>query len=84
LTPGTASAEVVLLLGPGPKVLDVKVIGEPEELKSAVDALKRVTIDQPFPDDAPTRLVRRGVLGCYPASGCSLVLIPPSMVRSAD
>jgi hypothetical protein len=84
LTPGTANAEVFLLLGPGSKIQDVKFISGSDELKSAVSALSTASINQPFPDDGPTRLVRRGMLGCYPTAGCSLVLLPPDMVHSAD
>jgi hypothetical protein len=30
-----------------------------------------------FPDEAPAKLLRRGLLGCAPNSGCVLTLIVP-------
>jgi len=84
LIPGTVSGEVFLLLGPRSKVQDVKFIRGSDELKSAIRALSSTSINQPFPDDGPTHLVRRGILGCYSATGCSLVLLPLELVRSVD
>jgi tetratricopeptide (TPR) repeat protein len=84
LIPGTGNAEVFLLLGPGSKVEDVKFISGSDKLKSAAKSLSSVSINQPFPDDRPTRLVRRGLLGCYSITGCSLVLLTPDLVRSVD
>ncbi|MBA3913183.1 MAG: tetratricopeptide repeat protein [Acidobacteriales bacterium] len=88
VTTATASAEVLILLGPGAKLQGAKL----EEVKwlNGSAALKNIKSDigadfqQPFPDDGPTRLVRRGMLACFPSSGCNLVLMPPEEVKSAQ
>jgi tetratricopeptide (TPR) repeat protein len=78
------SADVLLLLGPGPKVEDVKFISGSEAMKATAKTLRSATIQQSFPDDGPTRLVRRGLVSCHSLSGCVLVLLPPSLVTSVN
>ena len=55
-----------------------------EALKAADKALRAAALAIPFPNDAPTRLLRRGVVSCSSMSGCSLVLYPVSSVRSLE
>lgn len=80
----TASAEFFMLLSRGPRVEDVKFVSGSETLRTADKLLRSLPIAAPFPDDGPARLVRRGVLSCYPSTGCSFVLYIPSDVRSVD
>jgi len=89
LVPGTASAEFFVLLSQNPgtsqaKVEDVKFISGSDELKSADQALRSAKLKVVFPDDGPTRLVRRGILGCYAVTGCSFVMLEPNDVHSVD
>jgi tetratricopeptide (TPR) repeat protein/transglutaminase-like putative cysteine protease len=89
LVPGTASADffVVLRQVPGTsdgRIDEVKFIKGSDELKSADDKLKSGKFNSVFPDDAPTRLVRRGILACYPSSGCSFILLYASDVLSLN
>ncbi len=81
---GSASAEFFLLFSPGPKIEEVKFVSGREELKSAEKALRSTKFDVPFPDDAPTRLVRRGMLVCSTVTGCDFVLMTPDIVRSVN
>jgi tetratricopeptide (TPR) repeat protein len=81
---GSASAEFFVLLGPGSKVEDVKFISGSDKLKSAGKVLSSILFRLPFPDDAPTRLVRRGLLGCFAVTGCNFVLYTLDSVRSLD
>jgi tetratricopeptide (TPR) repeat protein len=89
ITSHTASAEFFLIFSQDPKtslakVEQVKFISGADELKSATKQLEKAHYDVSFPDNGPTRLVRRGILGCYQYSGCSFVLYSPGMVRSVN
>jgi hypothetical protein len=80
----TSNADFFLLIGPGSKVEDVKFISGSEELKKGESALRKMNLKVPFPDDGPSRLVRRGILSCYPVTGCSFVLYNVGDVHSVN
>jgi len=84
ITMKTSNADFFLLIGPGSKVEEVKFISGSEELKSANKVLRAIGLKVPFPDDGPSRLVRRGILSCYPVTGCSFVLYNLSDVHSVN
>jgi len=84
LVPGSATAEFFFLLAPGPKLEDIRFISGSDKLRNAKKALSSTAFNMPFPAGSDARLVRRGVVGCYPASGCSLVLIFPDSVGSVN
>jgi Tfp pilus assembly protein PilF/transglutaminase-like putative cysteine protease len=84
---GTESAEFfVLLTSDGRsktfKAEDVKFISGSDKLKLQGKQLKGIDFKVPAPDDVPTRVVRRGILGCYQYTGCSFVLLDPATVTS--
>jgi tetratricopeptide (TPR) repeat protein len=81
ITRETSSAEFYLLVGPGGKVLESRFLSGDDALKKASPELKNMSLGMPFPDDATTRLLRRGVLSCSEVSGCSMVLYTPERVR---
>jgi tetratricopeptide (TPR) repeat protein len=85
--PGTESAEFFVLLAADPKtktfrVEDVKFISGSDKMKLQGKQLKTVDFHVPAPSGIPARFVRRGILGCYAYTGCSLVLLDPSSVHS--
>jgi len=80
---GSVSAEFFVLLGPGGKV-EAKFISGADSLRSARKALESANYSQKFPDDRPTLVLRRGILGCYQYTGCSFVLMPPETVFSVQ
>ena len=85
----TASADFFVLLatapGAGTTVEAVKFISGDEALKGFSEALRTAKYDVKFPDDSPTKILRRGVLGCSTTTGdCSFVLMLPDDVSSAD
>jgi len=80
----TASAEFFLLFGHDGKIEDAKFVSGSEKLKSADKDLRATNFKVPVPDDGPTHIVRRGVLGCYKVTGCTFVLYSPYDVRSVD
>lgn len=84
ITKKASTAEYFVLIGPGSKVEETKFISGSDELNSADKALRAIQFKFPFPDDGRSHLVRRGILGCYPATGCSFVLYNLSDVHSVD
>ncbi len=76
VTPGKASAEFFVVLSAG-KVDGVKFISGSEELRGAAEALTSAKHGALFPDDAPTKIVRRGILYCMESSSqCDFVHVP--------
>ena len=84
LVPKSVSGEFFLLLGPGSKVDDLKFVSGSAEPESSAKALRAIDFKHPFPDEGPTRLLRRGVLSCYEYTGCSFVLYNLEDVRSVN
>jgi tetratricopeptide (TPR) repeat protein/transglutaminase-like putative cysteine protease len=86
---GTETAEFFVLLASDGrsksfKVEDVKFISGSDKMKLEGKQLKGIDFKVPAPDNVPSRFVRRGVLGCYPASGCSFVLLDPATLRTLN
>ena len=84
-----AEAEFYVVLAPGPtraaQVLDVKFIKGAESLKPLATQLKTIKYQLVFPDNSPTKIVRRGALLCLPKpGGCSFTLISPDLITSVD
>jgi tetratricopeptide (TPR) repeat protein len=79
-----ASAEFFVLLAPGPKVEDTKFISGSDQLRSAGKALAQARFKASFPENSLGRVVRRGILACYPLSGCSFVLMPTETVARVE
>lgn len=87
--PGTESAEFFVLMasdgkGPDFKVEDVKFISGSDKMKSQGKQLKTVNFNFKAPDNAASRFVIRGILGCYQYTGCSFVVLDPSSVNSVN
>jgi tetratricopeptide (TPR) repeat protein len=84
IVPDSATADFFLVLAAGPKVLDVRFVTGSDKLKSAAPALISAKFNILFPDDVPTRIVRRGLLSCFPVTGCNFTFYNPADVRSLD
>jgi tetratricopeptide (TPR) repeat protein len=84
IVPGPASAEFFLLFGSGPRLEEVKFINGSQKLRPAEKTLLSSHFKIPFPDGSSAHLVRRGILSCYPTTGCTFVLLLPESVRSVD
>ena len=84
----TGSAEFLVMLAGGNSQVNVeavKFISGDEKLKIFGEALRTAKFGMKFPDDTPTKIVRRGVLGCSKDTGeCNFVMLLPEDVRSAD
>jgi len=80
---GIASAEFFVLFGRDAKV-EVKFISGSDSLKSVQKTLESTNFNLKFPDDRPTRILRRGIVGCYQYAGCSFVVMPTDTVVSVQ
>lgn len=73
---GYQSAEFAISFTKEPKV-EVWFLSGAEELRSATAKVEAGKFNVSFPDDAPTRILRRGVLSCSQLmKGCTFVLYP--------
>jgi tetratricopeptide (TPR) repeat protein len=84
----SGSAESFVLLGEGSggaSVDGMKFVSGEEKLRSLDDTLRHVKFSLSFPDDTPTKILRRGILSCSQTnSQCTYVLMLPDDVRSID
>jgi len=84
----TGSAESFVLLSEGnngASVDGVKLVNGEEKLRSFDEALRHLRFSLSFPDETPTKILRRGVLSCSQADRqCVYVLLLPDDVRSID
>ena len=84
-----ATAEFFLIFERDPqtsfaKVHSVKFISGSEELTTADKVLISTKFDVLFPDDGPTRLLRRGIFSCYKSVGCSFTFLNLRDVHSLN
>jgi hypothetical protein len=62
-----------------------KFISGEEKLKPLTENLRSAKVDFSFPDDVPTKILRRGVLSCSKNTGeCEFVMMLPEDVHSVD
>jgi hypothetical protein len=85
-TAGTAEFFVVVASAPaGSKIEAAKFISGEEKLKPLTENLRNAKIDFSFPDDVPTKILRRGILTCTKDNGeCEFVMMLPEDVHSVN
>jgi tetratricopeptide (TPR) repeat protein/transglutaminase-like putative cysteine protease len=71
----SAHGTVSIVFSPG-KVEQVTLVDGDETLKSLIERIQATKFSVEFPDQKPTRLVRRGIMSCG-SLGCDLALILP-------
>ena len=83
---GTAEFFVIVTSSSGEaKVAAAKFISGEEKLKPLTENLRNAKIDFAFPDDTPTKILRRGMLSCSQNSHeCDFVMMLPEDVHSVD
>jgi tetratricopeptide (TPR) repeat protein len=89
LTTETASAEFFAVFTRDPKtgaakIEGVKFIGGSDVLKKEVAAVQSASLPMSFPPEGQARILRRGVVGCFPLSGCSFTLLNIGDVHSVN
>jgi hypothetical protein len=82
LVSGSVSAEFFFLFAPGSKVSELKFVNGSDKLRAPGKTLSTTPFNVSFPSGSDARILRRGILGCYPTTGCSLVMLVASLVRS--
>ncbi|HJY86003.1 MAG TPA: hypothetical protein VKE24_04120, partial [Candidatus Acidoferrales bacterium] len=84
----SANAEFFVLLSftpAGARVEEVRFVSGSDKLRPFAEALRSARYPVLFPDDTPTKLVRRGILSCLAATGdCFFVLLLPDFVNSVN
>jgi len=71
------TAEFLVLFSAPGTVESVRFISGDESLRPRADAIRAASYGRMFPDDAPAKILRRGLLACAPDSGCTVTLIRP-------
>jgi tetratricopeptide (TPR) repeat protein len=84
LSAKNGSAEFWVVMVAGGKVEDAKFISGAEHLRPFGKTVASIQFKAPLPDDAPTKLVRRGVLVCVQSVGCDFTLFTVDSVHSID
>ena len=83
---GSGQFFAMLTAGPsGATVESVKFVSGDDKVRGMNDALSHLKIPMSFPDDTPTKIIRRAVLTCPAGGGAgTLVWVLPDDVRSVD
>ncbi len=89
LTAETANADFIAVFARDPKTGAAKIegarfIGGSEVLKNEVAAVQSAKFPMALPADGQARILRRGVVGCFPVSGCSFTLLNTGDVHSVN
>ena len=83
-----ASADFYIVLAPGKKgatVEAVKFVRGSESLRDSASRLREISYGDAFPNEASTKLIRRGTLTCTKESGeCKLVLALPGDILTPE
>jgi tetratricopeptide (TPR) repeat protein len=82
-------AEFYILINSGgtgnPRISGVKFIQGSEKMQTLAVKLKEAKFSMTFPDEAQTKVIRRGTLSCLPRNGeCTFVMLHPDDVISVD
>ncbi len=79
-----AQADFLVLLS-GPKADQVKFVRGDNKLQALAEALRGAKFNIQFPDDTPTKILRRGTISCTAGqSECTFTMIPPDTVSSVN
>jgi tetratricopeptide (TPR) repeat protein len=83
---GTADFFVLITLSAGAtRIETAKFISGEEKLKPLTENLRSARVDFAFPDDVPTKILRRGILSCSKETGqCEFVMMLPEDVHAVD
>jgi tetratricopeptide (TPR) repeat protein len=84
VAPKPGKADFFVVFAPDKKVDAVTYISGDESLKTAAAKLQEVNYGPIFPDNTPTKVVRRGTLECKGDGACSFQLMEPEDVTSVD
>jgi tetratricopeptide (TPR) repeat protein/transglutaminase-like putative cysteine protease len=78
LVPGSARADVVLLMTADGRITQIRFVKGDERLHTPVTTLKALKAPALQPDAQTLSFARAGMIGCAPSTGCVLVLMRPA------
>jgi hypothetical protein len=90
VSPAAGSADFFVVItsaasGGNAKIEAAKFISGEEKLKPLAANLRDAKVSFSFPDEVPTKILRRGTLTCSSGSGeCDFVMVLPEDVHSVD
>jgi len=70
------TAEALVLFSPPGSVETIRFI-RGDESPWLTDRIRATSFGRMFPDDAPAKILRRGLLACAPDKGCTMTLMRP-------
>lgn len=83
--PRESSAQFLVLFAPGGKIEGVKFASGADALRPLAKAIAITHFKVPLPDNAPAKILRRGMVVCYGSGfGCDFLLLPPETVHSLN
>jgi tetratricopeptide (TPR) repeat protein len=75
----TVSADFDVLIAASGKIEKASFFSGSETLRGATGTLEKARFEEPLPPDSAAHLLRRGILSCFPYTGCSFVFYPLSV-----
>jgi len=82
---GTADFFLVILPRSGSAEIEAaKFISGDPKLKPLAENLRRANVEFRFPDEVPTKILRRGVLSCSKGGECEFLMLLPEDVHTVD
>jgi tetratricopeptide (TPR) repeat protein len=84
VTKETAHADFNVLIAAGGKIEQVNFLSGSEVLRGATETVQKSRVEEPFPPDSVAHVLRKGILSCFPYTGCSFVFYPVSEVARGN
>src|SRR5262249_31878471 len=73
----SGAAEFTVVFAPG-KIESVNYLSGEKSLNALIEKIKRGSFQVEFPAGSQAKILRRTQVGCFPVSGCTVVLMPVS------
>jgi tetratricopeptide (TPR) repeat protein/transglutaminase-like putative cysteine protease len=84
VTKETANADFDVLIEASGKIEQASFFRGSELLRRATETLEKARFEEPLPPDSAAHVFRRGILSCFPSTGCSFVFYPVSEVARGN
>jgi tetratricopeptide (TPR) repeat protein len=84
VTKETANADFDVLIGATGKIEKANFFRGSELLRRATETLEKARFEELLPPDSAAHVFRRGILSCFPSTGCSFVFYPLSDVARGN
>jgi tetratricopeptide (TPR) repeat protein len=81
--PASKKADFFVLVSSAGHVEGLKFVEGDEQMRALAPALQRLTADGWFPDDTPSKMLRRGIAACGSTGTCTFTMLLPTDARPA-